>query len=123
MDKNVLGGELESCSHDPLTGFYRTGDCQTGPEDVGRHTVCAVMTADFLAFSQSVGNDLSTPSPQFGFPGLKPGDRWCICLARWIEAYEAGKAPWILLRATHESVRQYVDMDVLTRYGYEARAN
>ncbi len=123
MAKNVLGEELEMCSEDPLTGFYRTGDCQTGPDDVGRHTVCAVMTADFLAFSRSHGNDLSTPNPQYGFPGLRPGDHWCLCVDRWLEAYQAGKAPWILLRATHESVRQYIPMEVLNRYGYEARAN
>lgn len=123
MAKNVLGEELEMCSQDPLTGFYRTGDCQTGPDDLGRHTVCAVMTAEFLEFSRSRGNDLSTPNPQYGFPGLKPGDRWCLCMDRWLEAYQAGKAPWVILRATHESVKRYIPMDILTRYGYEARAN
>lgn len=123
MAKNVLGGELETCSEQPLTGFYRTGCCDTGPEDVGRHTVCAIVTAEFLEFSRQQGNDLITPAPQFGFPGLKPGDRWCLCLGRWVEAFQAGKAPWILLRATHESVRQVVPMEILNQYAYEARSN
>ena len=123
MTNNVLGEELETCSMQPLTGFYRTGCCETGPDDVGRHTVCAIMTADFLEFSRSRGNDLSTPAPQFGFPGLKPGDRWCLCLARWVEAYQANKAPWVLLRATHESVRKVVPMEILNQFAYEARTN
>ena len=123
MTNNVLGEELETCSIQPLTGFYRTGCCETGPDDVGRHTVCAIMTADFLEFSRSRGNDLSTPAPQFGFPGLKPGDRWCLCLARWVEAYQANKAPWVLLRATHESVRKVVPMEILNQFAYEARTN
>ena len=123
MTKNVLGGELENCSTDPMTGFYRTGCCETGPEDVGVHTVCAIMTADFLAFSKSRGNDLSTPAPQYGFMGLKQGDRWCLCLARWVEAYQAGKAPWVVLKATHESVREVVPMEILNQFAYEARVN
>ena len=123
MAKNVLGEELEPCSMQPLTGFYRSGCCETGPDDLGRHTVCAIVTADFLEFSRSRGNDLSTPAPQYGFPGLKPGDRWCLCVDRWIEAYQAGKAPWIVLRATHESVRESVSMEVLNQYAYEARQN
>ncbi len=123
MAKNVLGEELEPCSMQPLTGFYRTGCCETGPDDLGRHTVCAVVTADFLEFSRSRGNDLSTPAPQYGFPGLNPGDRWCLCVDRWVEAYQAGKAPWIVLRATHESVRESVSMEVLNQYAYEARQN
>jgi len=123
MAKNVLGGELDTCSSAPLTGFYRDGCCNTGPEDIGRHTVCAIVTPEFLAFSQERGNDLVTPVPQYGFPGLKPGDRWCLCLARWLEAHEAGKAPWIVLRATHESVREHVPMEILNRYAYEARIN
>jgi hypothetical protein len=123
MAKNVLGEELETCSMQPLTGFYRNGCCDTGPDDVGRHTVCAIVTADFLEFSFSRGNDLSTPAPQYGFPGLKPGDRWCLCVDRWLEAYQAGKAPWVLLRATHESVRQSVSMEMLNQYAYEARQN
>lgn len=121
--RNVLGEPLETCSNEPLTGFYRTGCCDTGAEDVGRHTVCAVMTAEFLEFSRTRGNDLLTPAPQFGFPGLKPGDRWCLCVDRWLEAYQAGKAPWVLLRATNESVRYVVPMEILSHYSYEARAN
>jgi uncharacterized protein (DUF2237 family) len=123
MAKNVLGEELETCSTQPLTGFYRDGCCNTGPEDMGRHTVCAIVTAEFLEFSREHGNDLITPAPQFGFPGLKPGDRWCLCLARWLEAYQAGKAPWIVLRATHESVRDKVSMEILNQFAYEPRMN
>ena len=98
---NVLGGELEGCSFDPLTGFWRDGSCQTGGQDVGVHAVCAVMTDAFLRFSASVGNDLSTPHPDLGFPGLQPGDRWCLCASRWQEALEAGVAPPVVLEATH----------------------
>ena len=98
--RNVLGGPLEPCSHAPLTGCFRDGCCNTSPQDVGSHTVCAVMTADFLAYSRSVGNDLSTPLPQYGFPGLKPGDRWCLCAPRWAEALAAGHAPRVVLAAT-----------------------
>ena len=100
--RNVLGERLESCSIDQVTGFFRNGCCDTAPEDVGSHTVCAVMTAAFLAFSKARGNDLSTPVPQFGFPGLKPGDRWCLCAPRWKEALDAGAAPKLVLDATHE---------------------
>ena len=100
--RNVLGDRLELCSINPMTGFFRDGCCDTGREDVGSHTVCAVMTAAFLAFSKSSGNDLSTPVPEFGFRGLKPGDRWCLCAPRWQEALEAGQAPRVVLRATHE---------------------
>ena len=105
--RNVLGGTLEPCSDTPLTGFYRNGCCHTGPEDVGSHTVCAVMTAEFLAFSQSRGNDLSTPRPDWGFPGLKPGDRWCLCAPRWQEAHLEGKAPQVVLNATHQAALQH----------------
>lgn len=100
--KNVLGEPLEVCSLDPKTGFTRSGACETGPQDLGSHTVCAKVTAEFLAFSASRGNDLSTPVPAFDFPGLAPGDRWCLCAARWQEAFEAGCAPRVMLRATHE---------------------
>ena len=100
---NVLGGVLETCSLDPVTGFTRTGCCETGPQDVGSHTVCAVMTAAFLAFSRTAGNDLSTPMPQYGFPGLSPGDQWCLCAPRWAEALSAGAAPLVVLRATHQA--------------------
>jgi uncharacterized protein (DUF2237 family) len=100
--RNVLGEPLAICSFKPMTGFYRDGCCNTGKEDVGSHTVCAVMTAEFLTFSKSRGNDLSTPVPEYGFPGLQPGDRWCLCAPRWQEALEANKAPRVVLRATHE---------------------
>ncbi len=111
--RNVLGGELAPCSLDPLTGFYRNGCCETGPEDVGQHTVCAVMTAAFLTFSRQVGNDLSTPRPEFGFAGLKPGDRWCLCAPRWMEALEAGAAPRVILEATHEEVLAMAPLGLL----------
>ncbi len=100
--RNVLGEPLELCATSPMTGFYRDGCCNTGRDDLGNHTVCIVATAEFLAFSQARGNDLSTPLPAFGFPGLKPGDRWCLCAPRWQEAFEAGHAPRVVLRATHE---------------------
>ncbi|MBB6431722.1 DUF2237 family protein [Algisphaera agarilytica] len=99
--KNVLGTELQPCSTDPMTGFFRDGCCKTGPNDTGSHTVCAVMTAEFLEFTRAQGNDLSTPRPEYRFPGLKPGDRWCLCAARWREADEAGIAPPVVLEATH----------------------
>ena len=108
--RNVYGEPLEVCSIDPLTGFYRDGYTTTGPEDLGSHTVCAVMTAEFLEFSRSRGNDLSTPRPEFGFPGLKPGDRWCLCAARWQEAFEAGCAPKVSLKATHRRALQVVTL-------------
>ena len=113
MAHNVLGGELQTCSLDPLTGFYRNGCCDTGAEDVGVHTVCAVMTEEFLAFSASVGNDLSTPRPEFGFAGLQPGDRWCLCASRWAEALEAGAAPRVVLDATHARTLEWADLSAL----------
>ena len=111
--RNVLGGELASCSLDPITGFYRNGCCETGPEDTGQHTVCAVMTEAFLRFSLSVGNDLSTPRPEFDFAGLRPGDRWCLCAPRWKEALDAGCAPDVVLEATHEEVLAIAPLGVL----------
>ena len=111
--RNVLGGELQTCSANPLTGFYRDGCCRTGPEDSGLHTVCTVMTEEFLEFSQSRGNDLSTPHPEFGFPGLLPGDRWCLCALRWVEALEAGCAPRLVLAATHGSMLEFATLEVL----------
>jgi uncharacterized protein (DUF2237 family) len=105
--RNVLGGELEPCSYDPLTGFYRSGCCENRGDDPGMHVVCAVMTDDVLAFSKHVGNDLSTPMPQYGFAGLKDGDQWCLCAARWQEAFEAGSAPRVRLAATHLSALEY----------------
>jgi uncharacterized protein (DUF2237 family) len=117
--KNVLGGELVPCSTRPLTGFFRNGCCETGPEDLGLHTVCAVMTAEFLAFSKAAGNDLSTPVPDY-FPGLKPGDRWCLCAPRWKEALDAGMAPHVVLESTHEETLAIVPLGVLKDYAVEA---
>jgi hypothetical protein len=111
--ENVLGGALADCSHDPVTGFYRNGCCDTGPEDRGVHVVCAVMTDDFLAFTKAQGNDLSTPRPQYDFPGLTPGDRWCLCAARWEEARRAGHAPPVVLDATHAKALDLVALDDL----------
>jgi uncharacterized protein (DUF2237 family) len=114
--RNVLGTELQPCSNTPLTGFFRNGCCETGPDDTGLHTVCAVMSAEFLAFSRSAGNDLSTPMPAYGFPGLKPGDRWCLCAPRWKEALDAGMAPQLVLEATHEETLAIVTLGVLKDY-------
>ncbi len=108
--RNVLGEKLQSCSERPMTGFFRDGCCNTSPEDVGVHTVCVVMTAAFLEFSKARGNDLSTPMPEFGFPGLKPGDRWCLCAPRWREALEAGCAPQVVLGATHEASLEFASL-------------
>ena len=110
MARNVLGDELETCGCDPMTGFYRTGCCDTGAEDMGVHTVCAVVTAEFLRFSAEAGNDLSTPRPEFGFAGLQPGDRWCLCASRWAEANAAGVAPPVVLAATHARTLEWVDV-------------
>jgi len=114
--KNVLGGELASCSTDPLTGFYRDGCCNTGASDSGLHVICAKMTAEFLEFSRSRGNDLSTPNPMFRFPGLRPGDRWCLCAARWKEAYDAGKAPPVVLEASHISALEFASIEELQEH-------
>ena len=111
--RNVLGTELRPCSTNPMTGFLRDGCCNTTAEDLGLHTVCVEMTAEFLAFSKAAGNDLSTPHPQFGFPGLKPRDRWCLCASRWVEAYEEGKAPRVVLEATHERTLELVSLAAL----------
>jgi uncharacterized protein (DUF2237 family) len=116
---NVVGGRLRLCSSDPVTGFYRDGRCTTGPEDVGSHTVCSVMTEDFLAFSKLAGNDLSTPQPQYGFAGLKPGDRWCVVAARWLEAHRAGHAPPVVLGATHERALEIVPIEALTAHAVD----
>lgn len=116
--RNVLGQPLEACSTRPMTGFYRDGCCHTGPEDRGRHTVCAVMTGDFLAFSRQAGNDLSTPRPEYQFPGLRPGDRWCLCAARWKEAWEAGVAPQVVLASTHEATLRLVPRSVLEEHAW-----
>ena len=117
--QNVLGEPLLPCSDDPLTGFYRDGCCNTGSEDAGSHTVCARMTASFLEFSQRRGNDLSTPRPEFGFPGLQPGDRWCLCAARWREALEAGVAPPVALLSTHAAALEFVSLADLKRHAID----
>jgi uncharacterized protein len=117
--RNVLGGALETCSINPMTGFFRDGCCNTSPQDVGSHTVCVVMTAEFLAFSKAKGNDLSTPMPEFGFPGLNPDDRWCLCAPRWREALEAGKAPRVVLRATHAGALDHCDLADLKRHAID----
>jgi len=117
--RNVFGGTLESCSSKPMTGFFRNGCCDTGAADVGSHTVCTVMTDEFLAFSRSRGNDLSTPMPEYGFPGLKAGDRWCLCAPRWQEAFEAGSAPRVVLRATHEGALDHCALADLKRHALD----
>jgi uncharacterized protein (DUF2237 family) len=114
--RNVLGGELATCSANPVTGFYRNGCCETGPDDEGMHTVCVVMTDEFLRFSMNAGNDLSTPRPEFDFPGLRPGDRWCVCAPRWKEALDAGVAPPLVLEATHEEVLAIAPLGVLKEH-------
>lgn len=116
--KNVLGTALQPCCFKPLTGFFRDGHCHTCPEDLGVHTVCIIATEDFLRFSQDRGNDLSTPHPEWQFPGLKPGDRWCLCAARWREAWEAGEAPQVVLEATQESTLQVVPRSVLEEFAF-----
>ena len=113
---NVLGTELEECGLDPVTGFLRDGQCSTGPQDPGSHTVCAIVDKAFFEFSRSAGNDLITPMPEYGFPGLKPGDRWCLCASRWKQAYEAGCAPPVYLRATHERALKLIDLDILKQF-------
>ena len=113
---NVYGKELETCCDNPRTGFFRNGMCDTCKEDIGIHTVCILATEDFLVFSEAVGNDLSTPRPEFNFPGLKPGNRWCLCAMRWKEAYEQGKAPPVFMESTHEATLKLVDFNILQQY-------
>lgn len=117
--KNVLAQPLAPCCTDPMTGYYRDGSCRTGAGDVGVHTVCAEMTAEFLAYSRAVGNDLSTPVPEYEFPGLKPGDRWCLCAARWKQAYDAGKAPRVVLAACHISSLEFATLEELSEFAVE----
>ena len=121
-ERNVLGGDLEPCGTDPLTGFYRDGCCSTGPEDLGSHTICAVVTAEFLAHQQSIGNDLSTPVPAYRFPGLRPGDRWCVTAANWLRAHRDGAAAFVVLASTHERVLDIVPVDTLRRYAVDVPA-
>lgn len=118
--RNVLGGVLQACSMSPRTGFFRDGCCRTGRGDVGVHVVCARVTEDFLAYSKARGNDLSTPRPEFDFPGLKPGDQWCLCASRWKEALDAGMAPPVVLEATHESALEFLDLVDLRAHAYHA---
>lgn len=117
---NVFGRPLEPCGTDPVTGFYRDGHCATGHDDRGIHTVCAEVTREFLEFSRGQGNDLTRAVPEAGFPGLQPGDRWCLCAARWVEAYRAGVAPGVFLRATHEETLAIIPMDILQEYARDA---
>ncbi|HET9105116.1 MAG TPA: DUF2237 domain-containing protein [Solirubrobacteraceae bacterium] len=119
FDVNVLGGPLEECGRDPLTGFHRDGCCRTGPEDLGSHTICAVVTAEFLEHQQSIGNDLSTPVPAYGFPGLVPGDRWCVTARNWLRAHADGAAAFVVLAATHQRALEIVPLDVLQAYAVD----
>jgi len=120
VERNVRGGPLAPCSRDPLTGFFRDGCCRTGADDTGVHTVCAVMTQEFLEFTVRAGNDLVTPRPQWGFPGLVAGDRWCLCAARWLEAARAGRAPPVVLEATHEKTLDIVPLELLEKHAVAA---
>jgi uncharacterized protein (DUF2237 family) len=112
-DRNVLGGELEPCGTDPVTGFYRDGCCSSGPDDLGSHTVCAVVSAEFLTYQRQIGNDLTTPRPEYQFPGLRPGDRWCVVASRWLQAYEAGFAAPVVLASTHARAMEIIPLDAL----------
>ncbi len=118
-EKNVLGGELTTCSTKPMTGFFRDGCCRTSDQDLGRHVVCVEITGEFLEFSKNRGNDLSTPKPEFNFPGLKAGDRWCLCSMRWQEALEVGKAPCVYLQSTHESALKVLSLEDLKKYAID----
>jgi uncharacterized protein len=122
-ERNVLGGELEACGSDPLTGFYRDGTCTTGPEDLGSHTICAVVTSEFLEHQRSIGNDLVTPMPQFRFPGLVPGDRWCVTAANWLRAYQDGLAAPVVLASTHERVLEIVPLAALKQHSVDVPAD
>lgn len=118
MAKNIFGESLIPCSLDPLTGFFRNGCCETGPEDLGTHTVCAVVTREFLDFSKNMGNDLISPRPEYLFPGLKPGDKWCLCAVRWVEAFKAGVAPPVVLEATNEATLHRIAIDILISHAW-----
>ena len=121
-DRNVLGGELESCGTDPVTGFYRDGCCRTGVDDLGSHTICAVVTAEFLEHQRSIGNDLTTPVPQYRFPGLVPGDRWCVTAANWLRAHMDGAAAFVVLASTNERVLEIVPLEVLQEHAVDVPA-
>jgi uncharacterized protein (DUF2237 family) len=122
VDRNVLGGELEPCSTDPLTGFYRDGCCRTGPEDLGSHTICAVVTSEFLDHQRSIGNDLITPMPQYSFPGLVPGDRWCVTAVNWLRAHHDGAAAYVVLASTHQAVLGTVPLSALEEHAVDVPA-
>jgi uncharacterized protein (DUF2237 family) len=122
-DRNVLGGPLETCGTDPVTGFFRDGCCSTGPQDLGSHTVCSVMTAEFLEHQRRVGNDLVTPRPEYRFPGLKPGDRWCVVAVRWLQAYEAGVAAPVVLASTHERAAHIVPLEYQKEHAVDVPAD
>ena len=122
-DRNVLGGELEPCGMDPVTGFYRDGGCRTGPEDRGSHTICAVVTTEFLEHQKSIGNDLTTPMPRFRFPGLVPGDRWCVTAANWLRAQQDGAAAPVVLASTHERALEIVPLEILRAYSVDVPAD
>ena len=119
VERNVLGGPLQPCSTDPLTGYYRTGVCSSGSEDVGSHTVCSVVSAEFLDLQRRLGNDLSTPRPEYGFPGLRPGDRWCVVAARWMQAYQAGAASGVVLAATNARALEVVPLEALRQHAVD----
>jgi uncharacterized protein (DUF2237 family) len=119
MSKNVFGEDLMLCSSSPMTGYYRNGCCETGEDDRGTHTVCAIMTEDFLTFSKEKGNDLSTPRPEWNFPGLKPGDKWCLCASRWVEAYSGNVAPMVFLEATNEKTLDYIALEELVKFAFK----
>ena len=123
MERNVLGDPLETCSAEPLTGFYRDGCCRTGPGDIGSHTICAVVSAEFLEHQQTIGNDLVTPIPAYRFPGLKPGDRWCVTTSNWLRSHEEGVAAFVVLAATHERALEIVPLEVLKRYAVDVPAD
>ena len=122
MEKNVFGEPLQTCCSNPMTGYFRDGLCRTISEDRGTHTVCAIMTNDFLAFSALKGNDLATPMPYYEFPGLKEGDKWCLCVSRWIEAEKEGKAPKVILEATHEKTLEYTTIDTLIKHAFRTKS-
>lgn len=122
-ERNVLGGPLEPCGDDPVTGFYRDGCCRSGAEDVGSHTICAVVTAEFLEHQRGIGNDLTTPAPIYGFVGLEPGDRWCVTAANWLRAYAAGAAAWVVLAATHERALKIVPLEALREHAVDVPAD
>jgi uncharacterized protein (DUF2237 family) len=122
VQRNVLGGPLVACGGDPMTGWYRDGSCRTDDQDLGRHVVCCELTAEFLEFSRDQGNDLTTPAPHLGFPGLRPGDRWCVCAGRWVEALRAGMAPPVVLAATHERALEVMRLEDLQAHALDAPA-